>query len=201
MRLLRLGGPLERKDDREDLQLASRRRSIPSSVRAGSADRGKSDALRDLTREGDAGGADHVANGSEHGHTAVLKLGVAEPHDGLVGDGIGDAKRVPDLVASLLSHTLAAQAQCRQPGERTVTWRRCVRVLILPDSELTGCALRAALSPCARPGRQQLRAHRVDERHLRDSHTGSASDRHNGGVDEGRGHERGDHHRHDQIAR
>eukprot|EP00967_Tisochrysis_lutea_P115551 scaffold185212_cov26-Tisochrysis_lutea.AAC.1 len=137
---------------------------------------------------------------AHHGHTAVLKLGVAEPHDGLVGDGIGDAKRVPDLVASLLSHTLAAQAQCRQPGERTVTWRRCVRVLILPDSELTGCALRAALSPCARPGRQQLRAHRVDERHLRDSHTGSASDRHNGGVDEGRGHERGDHHRHDQIC-
>ena len=57
VRLLGLGGGLEREDDGEDLQLALGGDRIPRRVRAVGTDRRKRDALGDLTREGHLGGA------------------------------------------------------------------------------------------------------------------------------------------------
>merc|ERR1712187_47582 len=102
-RLLRLSGHLEGEDEEKDLQLTLNRRVAPRVEDAVRIDACERDALRDLTGEGDACRAGDVANARKHCSAAVLQLGVAEPHQGLVRDGLRDAQRVPDLTTRLLA--------------------------------------------------------------------------------------------------
>ena len=51
---------------------------------------------------------------THHRSAAVLELRVAEPHEGLVGHGVRDGQRVPDLAARLLTGAL--------PGSRAREW-------------------------------------------------------------------------------
>jgi len=109
--------------DREDLDLARSRQSIPLSERVGRDQvREFRSVERNRARETDARLRNHVADGCKHRHPAVLELCLAEPGQLILVIGC-NSKRVPNgLDARLDAVAIHIRESHRRTGSAEMRW-------------------------------------------------------------------------------